>query len=156
MSDIHWQHYAFNELQIEQLHSILEARQAVFVLEQQCLYPDIDILDKSSWHLLGSTQNNNELIAYLRLIPPGLKFAGPGIGRVLVTQAHRGNGIGEVLMRQGMALAAKLYPQQSIRIAAQIQLKEFYQGLGFTVVSEPYDDDGIVHIDMVSTNGQAA
>jgi ElaA protein len=85
----------------------------------------------------------------LRLIEPGRKFAEPSLGRVLTTPAFRGRGVGRVLMREGLRQAAALYPGCAVRLSAQRYLERFYAGFGFRVVSEPYDEDGIAHVDML-------
>jgi ElaA protein len=123
----------------------------VFVLEQQCLYGDIDDLDLDAHHLLGwrTAGGQRRLAAYLRLLAPGVKFAEMSLGRVLTTQAARGEGIGRELLAQGILHAERQYPGQRIRIGAQAHLEAFYGAFGFRKISEPYDEDGILHIDML-------
>ena len=89
------------------------------------------------------------LACYLRLIDPGQKFAEPSIGRVLTTTPYRGTGLGRVLMNEGLARAARAYPGQPIRIAAQQRLEAFYASLGFRTVSAPFQEDGIPHVEML-------
>jgi ElaA protein len=89
------------------------------------------------------------LIAYCRLVPPGVKYAEPSIGRVLTTEGARRNGTGRALMHEAVARAASLWPGQPIRIGAQRYLERFYGGFGFVPDSEPYDEDGILHIEML-------
>ena len=126
---------------------MLQARSAAFVVEQSCVFLDIDGADPVCWHLVG--YRGKELVASARLVPPGTKFAEPSIGRVVTTSAVRGTGLGRELMREALAQAEKLWPRQAIRIGAQRHLERFYASLGFVTASEPYDEDGILHIEMV-------
>ena len=146
-----WQLRHFDELSNAELYLVLAQRQQVFVLEQQCLYNDFDGLDQAAHHLLGwrVIGGQRRLAAYLRILAPGAKYAEMSLGRVLTTQAARGSGIGRELLAQGIAHAERLYPGQRIRIGAQAHLAAFYGGFGFAKVSDPYDEDGILHIDML-------
>jgi ElaA protein len=98
---------------------------------------------------LGEGRAGGELLAYCRIVPPGIKYAEPSIGRVLTTAAGRRTGAGRELMRQAVARTNALWPDKAIRIGAQRYLERFYGDFGFVPVSEPYDEDGIVHIEMV-------
>ncbi len=142
-----WVWSRLGELAPEQIHAVFGARQAVFVLEQTCLYPDIDGLDLDSWHLLGS--NAGVLCAYLRVVPPGRKYKEPSIGRVLTVSSVRAKGYGQALMREGIRRTEHCYPNVGIRISAQCYLRRFYENLGFVTVGEPYDEDGIAHQEML-------
>ena len=146
-----WQWTTFAALDNARLYTVLEARQQVFLLEQQCIYPDIDGLDPGAHHLLGwRTIDGHEVLgAYLRCLAPGVKFDEITLGRVLTTAAGRGIGLGRELMMEGIARASLQYPGERIRISAQLYLEKFYGTLGFTSVSTAYDDDGIMHIDML-------
>jgi ElaA protein len=126
-------------------------RQQVFILEQTCLYPDLDGLDVAAHHLLGwrVADGRRELVAYLRILAPGAKYAEMSLGRVLTTPAARGTGAGRELLARGIEYAEHLHPGHRIRIGAQAYLENFYQGFGFQTISEPYDEDGIMHIDML-------
>ena len=148
---IDWQWLAFNDIPGADLYEVLYQRQQVFVLEQQCLYPDIDGYDLAAHHLLGwrTADGKRELVAYLRCLAPGAKYEEMSLGRVLTTQAARGGGIGRQLVEQGIRLAEQLHPGQRFRIGAQARLEKFYASLGFQTVTAPYDEDGILHIDMV-------
>jgi ElaA protein len=145
-----WQWSRFAELVPGDLYALLAARGEVFVVEQRCIYLDADGIDPHAWHLLGWAESGapRSLAAYLRLIEPGRKFAEASVGRVLTTPAFRGLGVGRVLMREGLRQAATLYPGRAVRISAQRYLERFYAEFGFRVVSEPYDEDGIEHVDM--------
>lgn len=142
-----WRCLAFDELTGPELYKILAARAEVFVVEQNCPYQDLDYHDQQGWHLLGET-DSGETAAYLRILPPGEKYAEAAIGRVLTGAYFRGAGIGRVLMREGIAHCQKLFPSVGIRISAQAHLKKFYGSLGFQTVSEVYEEDGIPHIEM--------
>ena len=150
-ADIDWQWRAFAELDGRALHAVMAARQDVFILEQQCLYPDLDGLDTHAHHLLGWKMVDGEptLAAYLRCLAPGAKYAEMSLGRVLTTAAARGAGLGYALLEQGIEHAERQHPGARIRIGAQQHLERFYAGFGFKTISEPYDEDGILHIDML-------
>jgi ElaA protein len=153
MPRIEWQWKRFAELAPAELYALLAARAAVFVVEQQCAFLDLDGLDASAWHLLGwaGADEGRTLAAYLRLIGPGGKYAEPSIGRVLTTAPYRGTGIGRAAMREGLEGAARLFPGQALRIGAQQRLERFYTELGFRTASEPYQEDGIAHVEMLWT-----
>lgn len=146
-----WQWSSFADLPNADLYEMLAQRQNVFVLEQQCLYPDLDGYDQDAWHLLGwrVIDGKRQLAACLRVIAPGVKYAEMSIGRVLSTNAARGTGVGRELLLEGIARAEQLYPGHRIRIGAQQYLEAFYGSFGFKTVSEPYDEDGIMHVEML-------
>ena len=148
---IDWQWLSFLQLSGAELYAVLTARQQVFILEQQCLYTDIDGLDQDAHHLLGwrSVEGKPQLAAYLRCLAPGVKYKEMSLGRVLTTVGNRGAGIGRELMLNGIAHGEKQHPGHRIQISAQLYLERFYAALGFQRVSDPYDDDGIMHIDML-------
>jgi ElaA protein len=143
-----WQWSAFADLSALDLYQVLQKRQDVFILEQTCLYPDMDGLDQGAHHLLGWSPGR-ELAAYLRVLAPGAKYAEMSLGRVLTASAARGSGVGRELLAQGIAHAERLHPGHRIRIGAQRHLEKFYGSFGFVTCSEPYDEDGIIHVDML-------
>lgn len=147
-SMLDWQWSAFAELSAFDLYQVLQKRQDVFMLEQTCLYPDMDGLDQGAHHLLGWSAAR-ELAAYLRVLAPGAKYDEMSLGRVLTAPAARGSGIGRELLAQGIAHAERLHPGHRMRIGAQQHLEKFYGGFGFVTCSEPYDEDGIMHVDML-------
>lgn len=151
MSDCNWQLLAFDALSTAQLFTLMQARQQVFIIEQQCIYPDLDDWDRQAWHLLATDENTQApvLLAYLRLLPPGLRYAEASIGRVLTTQAARGLGLGHLLLQRILPEAERLYPGKGLRISAQQHLQGYYEAYGFETVSAPYDEDGIAHIEML-------
>ena len=146
-----WQWSRLALLPPSDLYAALAARQSVFVVEQRCVFQDADGADESSWHLLGwhGAGRDHRLACYLRLVDPGVKFAEPSIGRVLTTAAVRGTGLGRALMHEGIVRAARLHPGCAVRIGAQQRLEAFYASLGFRTASAPYDEDGLVHVEML-------
>ncbi len=146
---ITWKWCHFKGLTHAELYALMAARQSVFVVEQYCPYLDADGLDLECWHLLGLAPEGH-LLAYLRVIPPGCRYEEPSIGRVLTTTEGRGQGFGRALMEEGIACLRTLYPNAPIRISAQRYLEAFYTSLGFYPVSEPYDEDGIPHVEMLN------
>ena len=153
---IAWRFAPFAELTSREVHDLYRLRAAVFVVEQECAFQDVDGADPESWHLLGYSssplgdrQGGGELIAYARLIPAGIKFAEPSIGRVITAIAVRGTGLGKILMVETLRRAEKLWPNRAIRIGAQQRLERFYEDFGFVTDSAPYDEDGILHVEML-------
>ncbi len=145
---MNWIHYqSFSQFSPVHLYSVLKLRQEVFIIEQNCIYPDIDELDLDSEHLLLLDEKNN-LIGYLRIVPPGKKFKEVSLGRIIVDIQLRGTGLGQLLVKKGMELISK-NREISIRIEAQSHLEKFYSELGFKTTSKPYDVDGISHIEML-------
>ena len=142
----------FDELTLNELYAMLMLRSEVFVVEQRCLYLDPDGLDVGAHHLLGWSNAVPETLACgVRILAPGVVYDEASIGRVVTAPAHRGGGVGRILMQRALAECARLFPGQSIRIGAQQYLEPFYASLGFVSVSEPYDEDGILHVKMLRT-----
>mgnify|MGYP006273546779 CR=1 FL=1 len=144
---LRWELQAFNALTRLELYSILAARIAVFVVEQDCPYPELDGRDVEALHLTAWL-DDGEIAAYARILPPETRFAEPSIGRILTTRNHRGTGLGRVLVRRAIDATRSRFPDQDIRISAQRHLGAFYGSFGFEDDSEPYDEDGIPHVDM--------
>ena len=132
-------------LSVDELHALLQLRSAVFVVEQDCVFQDMDGLDPRCRHLCAC--DGETLIGTLRLIPPAAERL-PTIGRVAVAQSHRGRGLGRLLMNAAISECERLWPNQAIQLAAQERLQRFYQSLDFARCSERYLEDGIWHIDM--------
>ena len=149
MTDWHW--LTFDQLGSADLYAALALRQDVFILEQTCLFPDIDGLDPSALHLLGwhTVDGQRRLVAYLRCLAPGAKYPEMSLGRIVTAPAARGTGIGRELVAQGIAHATAQFPGHAIRIGAQARLERFYQHYGFVTVTAMYVEDGIDHVDMV-------
>ncbi len=143
-----WHHKAFKALNVDELYAILKLRQNVFVIEQQCIYPDIDDIDQLATHLFAVDEQSQNICAYLRILAPGIKFAPASIGRVLTLEEARGSGLGRQAMERAIATIEHERPNCAIKISAQVYLEPFYQTLNFRTISEPYDEDGIMHIDM--------
>ena len=134
------------------MYEILKARLEVFAVEQNCAYQDADDLDKSAWHLSAWTaegQGPREIQAYSRVVFPAFRYPEPSIGRVLTVRQARGTGLGRELMERALLQTEKEFRNRGIRISAQLYLYEFYAGFGFEKVSEPYEEDGILHIQML-------
>lgn len=142
-----WHCLPFAELGVQRLYDALALRSVVFVVEQQCVFLDIDGLDPHTWHLLGEGEDGR-LQAYARLIPPGLKGDDALIGRVVTSPAARGSGAGRALMAEALAACQRLWPGRSITLHAQAHLERFYAGFGFQPVGHHYIEDGIPHIEM--------
>ena len=143
-----WTLARLTELDVMSAVEIFELRQRVFVLEQACLYADIDFIDRKAWHLCGRDESGL-LVAYLRLIPPLGKYPGPAIGRVVTNPDARGGGLGRTLMLEGIRRTEEMFPERGLFISAQTYLIKFYQSLGFVTDGEPFDEDGIEHIEMI-------
>ena len=145
---ITWVWQPFDTLAPEDLHDILRLRQDVFILEQRSLYADIDGRDRDAWHLLGRS-NEGRLAAYLRVFPAIDPAAGTTMGRFVVARWARGNGLAREMMARCLHWVADHTPAAPIRISAQRYLEGFYGDFGFTVIGRPYDDAGVLHVDMI-------
>ena len=138
----------FDRLSAREVHDVLQLRSRVFVVEQTCPFLDADGLDPNCWHGLGRAADG-VLLATARLVPPGLSYEEPAIGRVVTAPEVRRTGAGRALMTSAIHQVKRLYPGQSIKIGAQRYLEKFYGSFGFEPVGEPYDEDGIPHIHML-------
>lgn len=145
---MNWTLKPYAELSLDELYALLAARSQVFVVEQNCPYQDLDGLDASCLHLWASDASG-EVMALVRLLPPGLKHPEASIGRVLTTAAARGRKLGRELMQRALAETSRLWPGVALRIDAQHYLEAFYQSLGFVTEGEIFDLDGIPHVEMV-------
>jgi ElaA protein len=141
-----WAWREFNALDTPALYAALRLRNEVFVVEQQCIYQDVDGLDDRCLHLLG--WQGADLHAYARLLPPGLKGPRPLIGRVIVAPAARGTGLGHELVARAVAQCEALWPGQGIGLFAQSHLQGLYGRAGFVAVGEELIEDGIPHFEM--------
>lgn len=144
-----WSLKSFQELDVYELYELLRLRNEVFVIEQNCIFPDQDNKDQKCHHLSGTYEGN--LMAYARIVPPGLSYEYPSIGRVVVSPAGRGKSYGVELMHKSIKVLTELYGPSIIRIGAQLYLTKFYESFGFKQSSEVYDEDGIDHIEMTLT-----
>lgn len=143
---INWSCKSFTELTNEELYKILQLRNAVFVVEQNSVYQDCDDKDQHSYHVMG--WQKEILVAYSRLIPPGMTYKNASIGRVITTATSRGKNIGRELMIRSIKKVSELFNERSVTIGAQLYLKNFYKSLGFTEAGDVYLEDGIRHIKM--------
>jgi ElaA protein len=137
----------FDELTVGELYELLRFRQCIFVVEQASAYPDLDGLDQSAWHLLA--RSKSELIGYLRLTATTGPLPMVRIGRVAVSPSLRRGGLGRMLMEKALTLCRERFPRQAIALGAQVPLVPFYESFGFVVTSEPYDDFGVAHVEML-------
>ncbi|GDY27368.1 MULTISPECIES: GNAT family N-acetyltransferase [unclassified Agarivorans] len=141
---INWQWLRFEELSTQQLYQMIALREAVFVVEQDCPYQDVDGRDPQALHLLGS--EDGQLLAYARVFPP--EPLDSSIGRVVTAKAARGRGLGQQLMRHAINYCQQHWPAATIHISAQRYLEDFYQSLGFDICTKPYLEDNIPHVGM--------
>jgi ElaA protein len=146
-----WQWSRFADLRPEELYAALQLREAVFVVEQSCAYPDADGRDPEAWHLLGwlREEAGRRLVAYARVFPPGVRYVEGSIGRVATARDVRRRGFGKALMAEALRRLESLAPRQPVKLAAQRYLEDFYSSFGFRTVSAPYEEDGIIHVDMI-------
>lgn len=142
-----WTCRPWAELDREAFFDAVVLRQAVFVVEQNCPYPDVDEYDRIAMHLLG--RRGAELVAYARLLPPGAKYAEASIGRVVTAAKVRRTGAGRALVAEAIVRSRMAFGDVPIRIGAQRHLERFYRDFGFVAASEPYVEDGIPHVEML-------
>ncbi len=142
-----WQFKSFEALTLSELYAMLQLRTEVFVMEQNCVFQDMDGFDAQAMHLLGML--GDKLVAYARCFNADSKFKEASIGRVITHVSVRGTGAGRTLMQQAIAATFKQWGMQPIRIGAQARLEKFYQKHGFTTASAPYIEDGIPHVEML-------
>lgn len=145
-----WVHTSnLQEMSAIDLYQILKLRQDVFIIEQGCIYPDIDNLDPNSEHIY--LKNDQEVIAYSRIVPAGKKFDHPSIGRIVTNKAFRRKGYGREIVQRSLTIL-KERGVKTVMIEAQNHLQKFYKSLGFQKIGEPYEVDGILHIKMIHRN----
>ena len=145
---IDWQDLHNSELNVSQLYALLQLRCAVFIVEQNCPYQDIDGDDLvgENRHILG--WQNGELVAYARILKSDDDLEPVVVGRVIVSKAWRGEKVGQQLMNKTLESCARYWPGKPIYLGAQAHLQNFYHSFGFTPVTEIYEEDGIPHIGM--------
>ena len=136
----------FDELTVEELYEILRVRAEVFVVEQNCVYQDLDGVDQAAYHVY--IKESDEIVAYLRVIGRGKRLDEVSVGRVISTKRHKG--LGSRLMTVGFAVARDKFGAERVKVGAQVQAKAFYESLGFRAVSQEYIEDGIPHIYMIA------
>ncbi len=151
-AQVQWRCLPFAALSADTLYRLLRLRSEVFVVEQNCVFLDLDGLDQQCLHVLGEVVDVDgtvHLHASTRLVPPGLAFAEASIGRVVTAPAARGGGIGHALMAESVRLLESLWGPQPIRIGAQAHLEAFYNRHGFVSDNKPYIEDGVPHLEMI-------
>ncbi len=142
-----WQTSPFAELKVDDLYDLLRLRQLVFVVEQDCIYLDLDGLDSAATHML--CREDGRLLAYQRCLPPGVGYPQSSIGRIVVAPEARGLGLGRDLVQRGVEYNLARWPDSGIRLNAQAYLRRFYTELGFVAHGDEYDEDGIPHVQML-------
>jgi len=143
---LHWIYKTFDELTVDELYAILQLRNEVFSVEQNCVYQDADDKDQPAYHVCG--WDGNKLAAYCRILPKDISYQHPSIGRVVTSPQYRKGGYGKMLMQLAIAKAIDQFKDRVIIISAQLYLKKFYESLGFVPLSDTYMEDGIPHIKM--------
>lgn len=144
--NLEWKIKRFEILSTQELYNLLQLRAEVFIVEQNCVYQDIDGKDQKALHLIG--EDNGQIVAYARLFKPHDYFEQASIGRVVVKETSRANKLGHILMREAIQVIKSHFDQRKITISAQLYLKKFYESHGFIQTSEMYLEDDIPHIEM--------
>lgn len=137
---------SFQELTADELYEILRLRAEIFVVEQDCVYNDLDGLDKVAVHLF--LKKDGKIVAYSRLLKPGTRFPDFSIGRVVVKKTERGTGLGIKMMEEAKKYLIQNWGAETIKVSAQKYLQKFYEDLGFQIVTDEYFEDGIPHYGM--------
>jgi ElaA protein len=152
-----WQCLRYAELTRDDVYDLLRLRSEVFVVEQACPYLDPDGKDRDphAHHLLGRAADGS-LIAYARLLPPGLSYAEASVGRVVTSPSTRGQGLGHALVIEALKQIDRLWPHADVQIGAQAHLAAYYAKHGFVICSEVYDEDGIPHVHMRRSRARQA
>lgn len=141
-----WHIKKFEQLSLDELYDILKMRSEIFVVEQECVYLDVDGKDKNVFHLF--LKENKKILAYCRILPRGIAYEEASIGRVIVNKNFRKEKLGETLMIKAISYLKDVLKEKEIKIQAQAYLRSFYKKFGFQEISEEYIEDGIPHIDM--------
>jgi ElaA protein len=149
---VHWQTSVFEALNTLELYALLQLRQEVFVVEQACVYQDLDGMDLNATHIL--CWEDKRLLAYQRCMAPGVSFPDSAIGRIVVAPAARGRRIGRELVQRGIQYNLTHWPNSAIQIGAQAYLEAFYTSLGFVSQNDQYIEDGIPHLHMIWSSDQ--
>ena len=137
---------SFEELNKAELYQIIQLRIAVFIVEQDCPYPDLDDMDQDAQHLW--IEDAGEIVCYLRVNPAGSRFLEPSLGRIVTKKSHRNRGYAEMLIKRAIDLVSEK-ESRAIRISAQCYLEKYYEKFGFIKASEEYLEDNIPHIEML-------
>lgn len=147
-----WKLKSYEELSKRELHDIFKERVQVFVVEQNCPYPEVDGDDDQAEHLW--LEDDGEIVAYCRLFPSGIKYKEASIGRIFVKKSRRGEGHAQLLLDKALHTILQAWGEPAIKIQAQHYLNDFYTSLGFTNISQVYLEDGIPHVDMLLNTAQ--
>ena len=142
-----WKFKKFDELSLEELYGILKLRAEIFVVEQDCPYQDLDDKDFSAWHLF--LVDNDNPVAYLRILPEGISYDAMAIGRVVVKKSHRCQGIAKEMMKKAISFIIDDLNRAEIKLSGQAYLTDFYTDLGFKKNSDIYLEDGIEHFEFL-------
>ncbi len=142
--------FHFSELNTQKLYDVLQLRSEVFVVEQDCVYQDIDGYDQIAIHILAYDKKN--LVAYARILPPKTYFEELSIGRIIIKESHRGQALGHKLMAFCLDFISKQFQSQTVKLSAQKHLKSFYEHHGFQQQGDAYLEDGIPHVAMYRYN----
>jgi len=145
--NLRWELKTFENLTPTELYALLRLRSEVFVVEQNCVFLDMDNKDQFSYHNMAFI--GEDLVAYTRLIPPQKVYPYMSIGRVVTSPGFRKKNIGRILMHESIQACYNLFGKAPIQIGAQLYLKKFYESFGFVQSSPVYDEDGIDHIEMI-------
>jgi ElaA protein len=138
---------SFPALTPNELYTLMRLRSEVFVVEQNCVFLDADNKDIYCHHLM--LFDHKQLIAYARLVPPGISYNEMSVGRVVTAKEARNKGAARQLMQLAVEYCRKIFGDGPIRIGAQYYLEKFYNEIGFTATGDVYDEDGIEHIEMI-------
>ncbi|WP_313891905.1 GNAT family N-acetyltransferase [Psychrobacillus sp.] len=149
---MNWKLLKFEEFDVNRLYEVLKLRVDVFIVEQNCPYPEIDGSDQEALHLMYI--ENEEVLAYSRIFPPGAMYDACAIGRVIVKSKARGTGLAKELMEKAIETAENEWQVETIKICAQSHLQKFYASVGFITISDEFDEDGIPHVYMVRNKGK--
>jgi len=136
----------FNELNLTELYNCLKLRSEIFVVEQNCVYNDLDGNDEVAYHLLA--EEDNEIVGYARILPANTRFSVASIGRLVVDENHRFKGLARTIMESASSYIFEQWQSPLIQISAQKYLKGFYKSLGYSIISDEYLEDGIPHLKM--------
>lgn len=146
MDNLVWKIKTFEQITTQELYAIIKARINVFVVEQDCPYPDLDDYDQKAIHLWA--EKDGEVLAYCRIFDKGIKYPETSIGRVVTTEKGRGTGLGKQLIQYALEIIANRLGTLEVRISAQNYLLRFYSGFGFEDTGKKYLEDNIPHTEM--------
>lgn len=147
-----WKLKKFDDLTSDELYGILKLRSEVFVVEQDCVYQDLDDKDQLSYHLF--LENDGETVAVSRIIPENVSYEEMSIGRVVVKENFRGHGLSKIMMKKAIDFIVDDLGKSEIRLSGQAYLVDFYENLGFKKVSDVYMEDNIEHFEFLYCDGE--